>query len=161
MSINNIKNRLREFSKKDNSWIERAKYRKENKAWLDISFAIAVKVMSSLKSNKAANVFPKTQKELAKALDCSPQYVNKLLKGSEKLNIETISKIQKALNIIIIDIGLKKKNVEMVAQQEVIFNKKKVIIIKNYKKLDNVIQCNFTTNREHSQINEYRKVING
>jgi len=160
MSINNIKNRLKETSKKDKTWIERAKYRKENSEWLDISFTIAVKAMSALKENKATNKFPRNQKELAKALDCSPQYVNKLLKGSEKLNIETISKIQKALDIVIIDIGLKKKKVEMVAQQEVIFNKGKGHIVKNYKRLDNVIQYNFTTNREHSQINEYRKAIN-
>ena len=86
----------------DNTWIERAKYRKENKVWLDISFAIAVKIMSALKANKTANIFPKTQKELAKAMLCSPQYVNKLLKGTENLQLETITNIEQILNIDLI-----------------------------------------------------------
>ena len=104
MSINNIKNRLKESSKQDNTWIERAKYRKENKAWLDISFAIAVKIMSALKANKTADIFPKTQKELAKAMLCSPQYVNKLLKGTENLQLETITNIEQILNIRLIEV---------------------------------------------------------
>lgn len=104
MSINNIKNRLKNSSKQDNSWIERAKYRKENKAWLDISFAIAVKVMSALKANKTADIFPKTQKELAEAMNCSPQYVNKLLKGTENLQLETIVKIEQILNVPLIEV---------------------------------------------------------
>lgn len=104
MSINNIKNRLKNSSKQDNSWIERAKYRNENKAWLDISFAIAVKIMSAIKANKAADIFPKTQKELAEAMICSPQYVNKLLKGTENLQLETIVKIEQILNITLIEV---------------------------------------------------------
>lgn len=104
MSINNIKNRLKESSKQDNTWIERAKYRKENKAWLDISFTIAVKIMSALKANKTSNIFPKTQKELAKAMLCSPQYVNKLLKGTENLQLETITNIEQILNISLIQV---------------------------------------------------------
>lgn len=104
MSINNIKNRLKESSKQDNTWIERANYRKENKAWLDISFAIAVKIMSTLKANKTANIFPKTQKELAKAMFCSPQYVNRLLKGTENLQLETITNIEQILNISLIEV---------------------------------------------------------
>lgn len=105
MSINTIKNRLKESSNQDNTWIERAKYRKENKAWLDISFTIAVKIMSALKANKIANIFPKTQKELAKAMLCSPQYINKLLKGTENLQLETITNIEQILNISLIQVS--------------------------------------------------------
>ncbi|MBO3097600.1 helix-turn-helix domain-containing protein [Gelidibacter pelagius] len=104
MSINNIKSRLKNSSKQDNTWIERAKYRKENKAWLDISFAIAVKIMSAIKANKTSNIFPKTQKELAEAMNCSPQYVNKLLKGTENLQLETIVKIEQILNVHLIEV---------------------------------------------------------
>jgi transcriptional regulator with XRE-family HTH domain len=99
MSIKNIRDRLKKTSKKDTSWIERAKYRKENKAWLDISFAIAVKIMSVLKQNKVDNKFPKNQKELAEALDCSPQNVNNLLSGTENFKLETITKIEHILSI--------------------------------------------------------------
>lgn len=104
MSINNIQNRLKRTSKQDQTWIERAQYRKKNKAWLDISFAIAVKVMSALEANKGINISPKTQKELAEAMSCSPQYINKLLRGSENLQLETITKIEQILRISLIEI---------------------------------------------------------
>lgn len=103
MSINNIKNKLKQTSKKDTSWIDKAKWRKVNEAWLDISFDIAVRVMSALKANKSINVFPSNQKELAKEMGCSAQYVNKLLKGSENLQLETITKLERILNIKLIE----------------------------------------------------------
>ena len=140
--------------------IEKAKYRQENQDWLDISFSIAIKILSVLRTNKKKEIFPKNQKELAEVLDCSPQYVSKLLKGTEKLNIETISKIQKALNIKIIDLGLNKTKIEIVAQSESIFNKNQSST-RDYKKFDNVINCNFRTTKNHYQSNEYSNVVNG
>jgi len=104
MSINSIKNKLKQTSIQDTTWIERAKFRKENQDWLDISFAIAVKMFSVLKENKKKDIFPKSQKELAIALDCTPQYVNKLLKGSENLQLETIAKIEHILNVNLIEV---------------------------------------------------------
>ena len=147
-------------SKEKSGWLEKAKWRKENEAWLDISFGIAVKIMSVLKSNKASNKLPSNQKELAIALDCSPQYVNKLLKGAEKLNIETISKIQNALNISIINIVIKPKNIEIVAQHEEVINKKRNTHDRNYKRMDNVIQYNFQNNIKQPQLEEYRNASN-
>ena len=91
-------------SKEKSGWLEKAKWRKENEAWLDISFKIAVKILSALKGNKIANVYPKTQKELASAMDCSPQYVSKLLKGTENLQLETITKIEQILDIDLIQV---------------------------------------------------------
>jgi len=93
MSIKNIKNKLKANSRQDSIWLKNAKWRKENEAWLDISFKIAVKVLSALKANKAKGVYPKSQKELAEALDCSPQYISKLLKGKQRLGIDTITKV--------------------------------------------------------------------
>lgn len=104
MSTNNIKNKLKRVSKSDNTWIKKAKYRQENKAWLDISFAIAVKIKSKLEENKKSKEFPKSQKELAEALGCSPQYVNKLLKGTENLQLETITRIERILSIHLIQV---------------------------------------------------------
>lgn len=128
MSINKIKNRLKETSKQDNTWIERANYRKENKAWLDISFAIAVKIMSALKSNKIASVSPKTQKELAVAMDCSPQYVNKLLKGTENLQLETITKLENILNINLIQVPEFESTIQVQIERSNIYTKSNDII---------------------------------
>jgi transcriptional regulator with XRE-family HTH domain len=102
-----MKNNIEKFeslvSSEKSNWLEKAKYRQENQDWLAISFSIAVKILTVLRENKKNSIFPKNQKELAEALDCTPQYVSKLLKGNEKLNIETISKIQNILSIQIID----------------------------------------------------------
>lgn len=104
MSIDKIKQKLIQDSIKDSGWLEKAKWRQENEDWLDISFSIAVKVGSTLSANKKANVFPKSQVELAEAMNCSAQYVNKLLKGQENLQIETICKVQRILNIKLIEV---------------------------------------------------------
>lgn len=104
MSIKNIKNKLRANSKQDSTWLKNAKWRKENEAWLDISFKIAVKVLSALKANKATGEYPKNQKELAMALDCSPQYISKLLKGKERLGIDTITKVGDVLGLQLITV---------------------------------------------------------
>jgi len=149
------------ISEEKSGWLEKAKYRQENQDWLDISFSIAIKILSVLRANKKKAIFPKNQKELAEVLDCTPQYISKLLKGTEKLNIETISKIQKALNITIIDLGLNRTKIEIVAQSESIFNKHQSYKTKDYKKFDNVINCNFRTTKNHYQPNEYRNVVNG
>ena len=102
MSIDKIKQKLIETSIKDSGWYEKAKWRQENEDWLDISFSIAVKMLSALSANKKANAFPRNQKELAEAMNCSAQYVNKLLRGQENLQIETICKVQRILNIKLI-----------------------------------------------------------
>ncbi len=150
-------------SEEKSGWLEKAEYRQENQDWLDISFSIAVKILSVLRTNRKKSLFPKNQKELAEALDCTPQYVSKLLKGTEKLNIETISKIQKALDIIIIEKNILKKEINIVVQNESTFNKQKSPVRRDYKKMDNVISCNFRTSskRNYSQSNEQRSVVNG
>lgn len=160
-----MKNNLDKFkaliSEEKSGWLEKAQYRQKNQDWLDISFSIAIKILSVLRANKKKAVFPKNQKELAEVLECTPQYVSKLLKGTEKLNIETISKIQKALNIVIIEKGIDKKKIEIIAQNESTFNKQKSPVLKNYKKLNNVITYNFRTHKNYSELTEYRTAING
>jgi plasmid maintenance system antidote protein VapI len=104
MSIESIKQKLAASAIKDTSWQEKAKWRQENKSWLDISFAIAIRIGSALDANKNAKISPKNQIELAEQLNCTPQYVNKLLKGQENFQIETICKIEKVLGISLIQV---------------------------------------------------------
>ena len=42
------------------------------------------------------------RKQLAEKMNCSPQYISKVLKGRENLSLETLSKIEMALGISII-----------------------------------------------------------
>jgi plasmid maintenance system antidote protein VapI len=104
MKNENTKKFLDLVSKKESGWLEKAKWRQENEDWLDISFSIAVRVASTLTANKKANIYPKSQVELAEAMGCSAQYVNKLLRGQENLQIETICKVQRILNIKLIEV---------------------------------------------------------
>lgn len=85
-------------AKKDESWLKKAQWRKENRHWLDRSFDIAVEVLAAIKSRKM------TQVELAEKLGVSAQYVNKLLKGQENLTLDTIGKLEKVLSISLIEI---------------------------------------------------------
>ncbi|PZO28151.1 MAG: hypothetical protein DCE86_12355 [Flavobacteriaceae bacterium] len=98
MSIKSIKQKLIKESVFDEQWIKEAEYRIENEDWLDISFSIAVKTISAMERNGIS------QKQLAEQLGCTPQYVSKLLKGKEKLNIESIVKIGKILNVKLIEV---------------------------------------------------------
>ena len=43
-----------------------------------------------------------SQKQLAELMGCSQQYVSKVLKGQENLSLETLSKIERCLNLQII-----------------------------------------------------------
>lgn len=104
MSIDKIKQKLIQNSLKDSDWLAKAQWRQDNEVWLDISFSIAVKVASILSANKKTNTSPKSQVELAEALGCSAQYVNKLLRGKENLQIETICKIGRILGVKLIEV---------------------------------------------------------
>lgn len=42
-----------------------------------------------------------TQRQLAERMGCSAQYVSRLLKGEENLSLETIAKLEHALNVSI------------------------------------------------------------
>ena len=75
------------------NWRENAQWRRENRRWLRYSGFIALTVMHRLEELKMS------QKELAEKMKCSPQYVSKLLKGSENLTLDTISKLEECLDL--------------------------------------------------------------
>lgn len=83
---------------RDSHWLVNAKNRETNEHWLDISFKIAVKILKFIRENNL------TQKELAERLDFSPQHLSKVLKGRENLTLETIIKIQNAINVVLIQV---------------------------------------------------------
>ena len=45
-----------------------------------------------------------SQKKLADKMGVSPQYINKVVKGKENLTLETITKIEQILGIILINV---------------------------------------------------------
>ena len=57
---------------------------------------IAIKVAVSMKRQGLS------RQDVADRMGCSPQYISKLLKGEENLSLETICKLEDALNIAIL-----------------------------------------------------------
>ena len=81
-------------------WREAAEWRRKNEKWLKYARVITMKTMQAMDKQSV------TQSILAKRLGCSQQYVSNLLKGSSNMTLETISRIETALNIDLIGSAL-------------------------------------------------------
>jgi antitoxin component HigA of HigAB toxin-antitoxin module len=102
--MTNAIDKLREHrSPTPSKWREKAEYRRSNKEWLRRSQQIAMIMYEKMEATGI------TQATLAERMGCSQQYVSKVLKGNENLYIETICKIENALDLAILP-----KEVEMV-----------------------------------------------
>ncbi|MDE7437927.1 MAG: helix-turn-helix transcriptional regulator [Muribaculaceae bacterium] len=78
-------------------WRENAEWRMANKSWLRYSQQIAMMMLDRMEE------LGLTQKSLAERMGCSQQYISRILKGTENLSIETISKIEAALELEILE----------------------------------------------------------
>ena len=76
-------------------WREEAEWRRANRAWLRHSQMVAIKMLDRMEEMKW------TQHQVANLLGCSQQYVSRIVKGSENLSLEMLSKIEDILGIAI------------------------------------------------------------
>ncbi len=83
-------------SQTPSTWREDAEWRRNNWTWLRHSQRIAVKVLLHMKQEGL------TQKALAERMNCTQQYVSKILKGKENLSLEILTKLENALGISLI-----------------------------------------------------------
>lgn len=81
-------------------WREEAEWRRDNEYWLKYSRHITLRVLQSMEDHSV------TQAELARRMGCSQQYVSTLLKGSTNMTLETIARLEKALQIDIVQSAL-------------------------------------------------------
>ena len=98
-------NRATEFleahqSSTQSRWREDAQWRRDNEYWLKYSQYITLQVL------RAMDVQSVTQVELARRMGCTQQYVSNLLKGSSNMTLETIARLEKALNIDLVKSAL-------------------------------------------------------
>ncbi|CAG5068816.1 hypothetical protein DYBT9623_01548 [Dyadobacter sp. CECT 9623] len=98
MSIQKMKEKIVGAAIIDTEWQEAAAFREANAAWLDVSFRIGLAILRTLRERKMS------QKDLAGKMKCSPQYVNKIVKGSENMTLETLCKLEKILDIKLIEV---------------------------------------------------------
>ena len=87
-------------------WKATAEWRIANHKWLRYSQEIALRVMNRM------GELGFTQKSLAEKMGCTQQYVSLLLKGSENLTLETIAKLESALDIDLLDSALGRKKTD-------------------------------------------------
>jgi transcriptional regulator with XRE-family HTH domain len=80
-------------SSEPSKWIEKAEQRKKEERWKDVSFNVALKVLRTLREKNM------TQKDLAERMNVSPQYISKIVKGSENLSLETITALGEVLSV--------------------------------------------------------------
>lgn len=92
-----ISNLKQHQSTKPSKWRENAEWRIANREWLRYSQRIAMMMLDKM------DELGLTQKSVAQRMGCSQQYISRVLKGTENLSIETISKIEDALNLSILE----------------------------------------------------------
>lgn len=96
--MKNIQGKLREHvSPTPSKWRKEAEARHENRGWLYYSQYIAMMMLDRMEA------LGLTQKSVAERMGCSQQYISRVLKGTENLSIETISKIEAVLDIPIFE----------------------------------------------------------
>jgi transcriptional regulator with XRE-family HTH domain len=99
MTTEKIKDKIRKYvSEEPSNWIVQADKYEVDKDWLDKSALIAIKILRTIRSQSL------TQKELAKSIGVTPQYINKVVKGRENLTLETVCKIERSLGISLISV---------------------------------------------------------
>ena len=77
-------------------WREEAEYRRRNARWLRYSAMIALQVRDRMSQ------IGMTQVVLAEKLGCTQQHISMLLKGKNNLTLETIAKLEEALDFNLI-----------------------------------------------------------
>ena len=78
--------------------LKKIKQRLQKKHWREEASKIATRVLFTLTKKGM------TQKDLAKKLDKSPQWINKICQGKQNLTIGTIKELESALGITLFEI---------------------------------------------------------
>lgn len=81
-------------------WRADAQWRIDNEFWLTYSRHITLQVLRGMDEQSV------TQAELARRMGCTQQYVSNLLKGSSNMTLETIARLEIALNLDILKTAL-------------------------------------------------------
>jgi antitoxin component HigA of HigAB toxin-antitoxin module len=79
-------------------WREEAEWRRKNAAWLRHSQHIAIQVLTKM------DELHLSQQALAERMNCTQQYVSKILKGKENLSLDIISRLEEALQINLVTV---------------------------------------------------------
>ena len=84
-------------SETESQFVKDAQWRKENESWLKWSRQLAVSLVGYMQDHKMKRA------DLALALNVSPQYVSRLLSGTENLSFKSIANIEEKLGINVVN----------------------------------------------------------
>jgi transcriptional regulator with XRE-family HTH domain len=97
----NLKDKLKDITSENKStWLEDAEKNVANQGARKNARRVALRVLHILKERGM------TQQALADKMDVSRQQVTKIIKGKENFTFETIDKLEKALNITLLNVPL-------------------------------------------------------
>jgi antitoxin component HigA of HigAB toxin-antitoxin module len=103
MNNDKIKKKPFNSSIKEDESLEETKEQQEDEDWSKLSVPIGLSIVNHLRARR------KSQKKLAEKLGYTPEYLTKILKGSENLTLEHIAKIEKELGIKLIKVLYKEE----------------------------------------------------
>ena len=103
MNNDKIKKKPFNSSIKNDTSLEETKELQEKEDWSKLSVPIGLSILNHLRARKIS------QKKLAEKLGYAPEYLTKILKGSENLTLEQIDNIQKALGVKLIQVLYKEE----------------------------------------------------
>lgn len=72
---------------------EEARWRQENEIWLRMSRSVALTIVDYMQENQLSRA------EMAKILNVSPQYLSRILSGTENFSLKSVAKIEAALGV--------------------------------------------------------------
>lgn len=90
-TLESVKVKLSDIATPDHTWMVEAKWRVENKYWLDRSARIAFKILETLKEKEMS------QSQLAEKMGVSRQMISKIVQGRENLTLSTIGRLEQIL----------------------------------------------------------------
>lgn len=95
--MKNVIEKLEKYaSPTPSKWREKLEYLNANASWLRYSQGIAMLMLDRMEELGI------NQNQLAERIGCSQQYILEVLRGRKNLSLETLCKIEKALDISIL-----------------------------------------------------------
>lgn len=80
-------------SEQPSTFVEDAKWRQENEAWLKWSRGIALSIVNYMQERKLSRA------DIAERLGVSPQYVSRILSGTTNFSFKSVAEIERRLGI--------------------------------------------------------------
>jgi transcriptional regulator with XRE-family HTH domain len=101
------------ISKEESQWFKQAQYREDNYDDIKKAQKIALIVLRTIRARKMSQV------ALAEKMGTTPQLVNKWLKGKENFTLSTVEKLEKALDIKLLQILEPKPQLKIIKSSSV------------------------------------------